>query len=242
MQQSNTIGLIPCAGEGQRIGFPYPKELFPDLGKDSYYPIFMDVFNHMIKVTNEIVIVINDRRELLIKYLKNNCPEDINVYFVLQKEAISLPHAILQSFPLIKDKNVLFGIPDTIIVDGECFKKIYDILLNNNYDLVCGYFKTDTPEKFGMVEFGNSDLIQKFIDKPKNYTKSNWMWGILAWSPMFTASLKIDFRTQNYNLTNDTMNIFANRNKAFGIKFEKSSYYDLGTRNETIDFIKREVK
>lgn len=242
-QFNNVIGLIPCAGEGKRLGFPYPKELFPDLRFNQYRPIFMNVFDSMTKIVKEIVIVIDDQRTLLINYLKKNCPDDINIYFVLQKEAISLPHAILQAYPLIKNKHILFGMPDTVIIDSECFENIYTILLNSNCDLVCGCFKTSIPEKFGMVEFKNeSNLIKKFIDKPKNYTNSEWMWGILAWSPKFTTILKKDFKMQNYNLTDDTMNIFAEMKKAIGIKFENTLYYDLGTREEIVDFIRMEVK
>ena len=238
----NIIGLIPCAGKGERVGFPYPKELFPDLRFDQYRPIFMNVFDSMIKIVNEIVVVIDEQRDLLINYLKENCPNNVNIYFVLQKEAISLPHAILQAYPLIKNKYVLFGMPDTVIIDNECFEKIYQVLFNNNYDLVCGCFKTNIPEKFGMVEFENeTDLIKKFIDKPKNYTKSDWMWGILAWSPIFSTILKKDFKMQNYNLTNDTMNISAKMQKAIGIKFKKTFYYDLGTSEEIVDFIRKEV-
>lgn len=241
-QFNNVIGIIPCAGEGKRVGFPYPKELFPDLRFDQYRPIFMNVFDSMIKIVNEIVVVIDEQRDLLINYLKKNCPNNINIYFVLQKEAISLPHAILQSFPLIKNKNVLFGMPDTVIIDSECFEKIYQVLFNNNYDLVCGCFKTSTPEKFGMVEFKNeTGLIKRFIDKPENYTKSEWMWGILAWSPIFSAILKKDFKMQDYNLTNDTMNISAKTQKAIGIKFKNTFYYDLGTREEIVDFIRKEA-
>jgi len=239
----NAIGIIPCAGKGKRVGFPYPKELFPDLRFDQYRPIFMNVFDSMVKIVNEIVIVIDEQRDLLINYLKKYCPSNINIYFVLQKEAVSLPHAILQAYPLIKNKHVLFGMPDTIIIGSECFEKIYQALFNYNCDLVCGCFKTNTPEKFGMIEFENeSNLIRKFIDKPKNYTKSDWMWGILAWSPKFTTILKKDFKMRNYNLTNNTMNISAEMQKAIGIKFENTFYYDLGTREEIVDFIRKEVK
>ena len=47
---------------------------------------------------------------------------------------------------------------------------------------------------------------------------------------------------RNYNLTNDTMNISAKMQKAIAIKFKNSFYYDLGTREEIVDFIRKEVK
>ena len=118
---TGNIGLIPAAGTGNRLDFPFPKEMFPDLRKKTYVPIFMDVFNHMARVTKDIVVVVNNQRGSLIEYLKNHRPKGINIHFVLQKKPVSLPHAIIQARHFIKNKNVLFGMPDTIITNPRCF-------------------------------------------------------------------------------------------------------------------------
>ncbi len=235
------IGLIPCAGEGKRLNFPYPKEMFPDLRKKIYMPIFMDIFGHMSKITNDIVVVVNNQRGLLKKYLRAHCPKGINIHFVLQEKPVSLPHAILQAYPLIKNKNVLFGMPDTIITDSKCFEIIYRTFMKDNFDLICGCFKVNRPQDFGAVEFYKSGLIRKFKDKPKKPVRSKWIWGILAWSPNFSRAIKNNFKANNYNLTDDTMNLFTRDKKALGIKFKDSRYYDMGTIQNIREFINKEI-
>jgi len=59
-QFSNTIEIMPGAGKGKRVGFPYSKELFPYLIFDQYRSIFMNIFDSTTKIVNEIVIIMDE--------------------------------------------------------------------------------------------------------------------------------------------------------------------------------------
>jgi len=212
MNENNIIGVIPCAGIGSRIGLPFPKELIPT--KDGF--AIDNAINNMVEAgVNHIVIVINENRNELIKYLAENEKKfGCDFSFVFQVgETGKLSTAINSAYHLISGKTVYFAMPDTLVTPNP-FKVDY----KDGLMLLC--FRTKKPERFApLIETGKGI---KVIDKPNIIPvteKGFKSWGCLIWDNGFTQLLKVK------NDLTDTINRYK-----FNYICNIDSYIDLGTK------------
>lgn len=208
MNETEKIGLIPCAGYGTRMHFPIAKELWPI---ESQYeqtrkiqPLIENVMLNMkyADCNHQVFVVRSDKPEIM-KYV-SMVHHHIHKSYVCQTKkdnsgkSSGLVDAIDSSYHLIKNKTVLFGMPDTLVHPSTCFEPLLE-LIDQGADIAMGLFKTDTPQKFGMVQYDDKVtalLVQEIIDKPQEKIKLEYMWGILVWTAPFTAFLHKHY--QNY--------------------------------------------
>lgn len=184
------VGLIPCAGEGSRLGLPFSKEMFPDLHYPTFRPIIMYTIEAMQKAgIKQIIFTINPKKIDLLTFLGNGDKFEMGFTYCIHPEPRSLPESINEAYYLTKDKIVVFAMPDTCVKPTDYLNILLKVHLANFErvaTLAC--FKTENPAKFGMVEF-QDNLILDIIDKPDS-TKLQWMWGAMIWSPEVTEAIK----------------------------------------------------
>lgn len=160
MNEHDLIGLIPAAGKGERLGFPFPKELYPVVEKNKYRPVSHYILDNIIQAgVKHTVFVINETKSQLIKYFGNGCRFGCNISYVVQEmrndnlnvtKTPGLAEAMDTPFHLTKNKIVFFGMADTIIRPANFFKVAIDHL-KADVDVILCMFHTDRPEKAGMV-------------------------------------------------------------------------------------------
>lgn len=239
----NAIGLIPAAGRGERLGFPFPKELYPVIENNQYRPVSNYILENMIHAgVKHISIVINDTKHQLIKYFGNGNRFGCNISYVVQElrkddlnvtRTPGLAEAMDTPYHLTKDKIVFFGMADTIIRPTNFFKVAAEEL-TDEVDVILCMFHTDRPEKAGMVQLGKDNLVKKIDDKPAK-TDLEWMWGAMIWKPVFTEffhdcihNKQISDYAQIYNDAIDSGITFK------GVGFENGKYLDMGTYNDVL--------
>lgn len=240
---NNYIGLIPAAGKGERLSFPFPKELYPVIEGNSYRPVSHFVLeNILLAGVKHISIVINDTKHQLIKYFGNGHRFGCDISYVVQEQrndgfyktkTPGLAEAMDTPYHLTRDKIVFFGMADTIIVPKDFFKTAF-MALSPEVDVILCMFHTDRPEKSGMVRLLEDDIVEGIDDKPSQ-TELEWMWGAMIWRPVFTDFfhewVNKKHVTDYAQIYNDAI---TNGIRFKGVRFNDGKYLDMGTYNDVL--------
>jgi len=244
------IGVVPAAGRGTRLApYPLPKELFP-IGyqiieiEGKYQKRPKVVSQYLIEAfsiakINRLFIIIGPGKLEIIEYYRNGESFNIPIAYLFQSEAKGMPYAIDLITPWIKgDETILLGMPDTIFEPRDAFIKILAAHQKWNADLTLGLFRTDFPQKYGMVDIDNEFNIVEHIDKPQ-YSHLKWMWGIACWGPRFMTLIhetleekgaKISSQKGREVVFGDLIDIALSAGMRIkGLPFEDGTYIDIGT-------------
>jgi glucose-1-phosphate thymidylyltransferase len=230
-----TVGLIPCAGKGTRLGMPFSKEMFPDVYHDIYRPIIMYTIDAMKKAgIKHIIVTVNPNKTDLMKYLGNGKQFEIDLTYCMHPEPKSLPESLNEAYHLLKNKRVVFAMPDTIIQPQDFIKHSLDFHNKNlQSEVTLGCFKTNNPTSVSVVEF-LGDIVTNVIEKPKE-TSLEWMWGMMVWNPTFTEELNKYCLTKkpregiNELYLSDALHTLIGERKVSSFRCTDAIYRDLGT-------------
>jgi glucose-1-phosphate thymidylyltransferase len=193
------VGLVPAAGYGRRTAFlPCSKELFP-VGFASVQvdgeiqrrpkPVATYVLDRLaIAGASRIIMVISPEKYDIVRYFRSGTDTGIPIAYLIQEAARGMPFALSLARPWLGDETILFGMPDTIFSPPDAFCRLLTEHVRVHADVSLGLFPTDSPHRFGMVEFESSGRATLVIDKPHR-TDLAYLWGIACWGPIFTAFL-----------------------------------------------------
>lgn len=237
------IGLVPAAGKGVRLGLPYPKELYPIIRDNRYKPVSQYVLENLVEGgVGHVVFVINETKHQLIGFFGDGQRFGCNISYVVQEPRTSdsgstspgLADALHSGYHLVRGKTVCFGMADTIMTPRNVFRQVVDALRPGD-DVLLGLFRTEHPEKFGMVEFAEDDRVARIVDKPA-HSDLEYMWGLIVWRPAFTEHLRRCVVEEKVPDFAKVMNLAIQKGMCFrGIRLEGSSYADLGTYDEIME-------
>lgn len=231
----NVVGLVPCAGLGTRLGLPFSKEMFPDLHAGSYRPVIAHALE-VLKLTGvtETIFTISPNKTDLLTFLGNGKRFGMRFTYCIHPEPISLAHSLDEAYHVTKDRTVAFVMPDTIITPTTLLQDTLALYLRSEAEVTLTCFKTNTPQKFGMVRL-LGDKVTDIQDKPST-TDLKWMWGAMIWGPQFTDSLH---RFVSSGRTPETEPPLSNsladaigRNKVNALLADSGRYVDIGTYDE----------
>jgi len=247
------IGIVPAAGKGRRLApYPLPKELFPlgsqivevD-GKLQQRPkvISQYLIEAMIAAGLErLFIVLGPGKLDIVEYYRNGESYSVPFAYVFQSSACGMPYALDLVTPWLKGNElVLMGMPDTIIEPHDAFRRLVEAHQNWGADLTLGLFRTNCPQKFGMVGLDAEYNVIEHIDKPHS-THLSWLWGISCWGARFTALLHetVQLRGQLIaeregrelilgDIFDEALRVGLHIK---GLPFENGSYIDIGTYDD----------
>ncbi len=241
------IGLIPAAGKGVRLGLPYPKELYPVIRNNHYKPISQFVVDNLVNAgLKHIVFVVNETKHQLMGFFGSGQRFGCDISYVVQEvvdgrtksTSPGLAHALDSAYHLIRGKTVFFGMADTLMQPRDVFKRVFTAASPED-DVLFGMFKTDHPEKFGMVKTDGMGRVICIDDKPRS-TDLTEMWGCIVWRPAFTEYLHQCVYEQGISDFARIMNdAIASGMNFRGISMSDGTYIDLGTYEEIADLDKK---
>jgi glucose-1-phosphate thymidylyltransferase len=241
------IGLIPAAGRGERLGLPYPKELYPIIRDNHYKPIAQFVLDNLTTAgLRHTVFVINETKHQLIGFFGNGQRFGCHISYVVQEQmndrgvstSPGLAHALDSAYHLTQGKTVFFGMADTIMRPKDVFARAYAATTPED-DAVLVLFTTQCPEKFGMVRLDKDQSVLEIVDKP-GQTDLTEMWGCILWRPRFTEHLRNCVRRQGISDFAQIMNSAIAEGLRFrGVHMVDGTYIDLGTYEEIMELDRR---
>ena len=229
---NDIIGLIPAAGQGTRLGLPFPKELWPLPDQEKYVPVAL----HSVEMLRRagimrIIIVTTPNKPTIMSYFGNGSRFGVEIIYVCQEvfsnqgKSAGLSEALDCAYPLTELKRVAFVMPDTYVCPRDCFKQLIEA--GGNADLVLGLFPTDKPHKFGMVKTQESKVTE-IIDKPSK-TDLSLMWGIVLWSSSFSNHLRACMVEDSPDFATVMNRAIKKKMDVRGIEIVGGKYLDFGT-------------
>jgi glucose-1-phosphate thymidylyltransferase len=185
------IGFLPAAGRGVRFGASgYAKELFPLLlagdGDLAPRPI-CEVALRAIRAAGaeRCVVMVSPEKTAILPVLADGAAAGLSLAYAVQPTPRGLPHAIRLAAPWLGDEDVLFALPDTIVLPGDALARLHAERIARGADLALGVFPVDEPERLGPVELAADGSVVRVHDKPGHRRFPN-SWGIASWSARFT--------------------------------------------------------
>lgn len=247
------IGILPAAGKGRRLApYPLPKELFP-LGPQmievdgqlQQRPKVISQYLIEAMVTaglERLFIVLGPGKLDMVEYYRNGEAYGVPFAYIFQSHASGMPYALDLVPPWLKgDELVLMGMPDTIVEPRDAFQRLVQAHQSWEADLTLGLFKTDRPQKFGMIGLDAEYNVVEHVDKPRS-TQLSWLWGISCWGARFTALLHRMVQTQGQaiaeragrevilgDIFDEALRIGL---RVKGLPFENGRYIDIGTYDD----------
>lgn len=238
---NNIVGLLPAAGYAERLNWPTAKELLPVFIDGSIQPLINKTLQNMFYVNARHIVVVTraDKPEIMkhmSNWLKNEKTPRVNVSYVCQSERkkqtknSGFVEAIDSAYHLIKDQVVVFGMPDTYVAPLDIYTVLVSEVLHGT-DVAMGLFQTNTPSKFGMVQFDALGNVLHIEEKPE-YSTLKYMWGVLVWSAKFTEFFHMQVKENIFQYNEIIENAIAKDFVVRAYPFEKGTYSDFGTNED----------
>lgn len=221
MQNKVTVGVIPAAGSGKRLGYLsglLPKTLFPLYDR----PIIHYVVDQMQKMGMEdIYIIVNVYKEKIIEYFKLiQMDLRANIYFIEQKELNGTGESILLAEKYVNKRPflVMYGddctISDALVSMGEQFLKTDATVMEG----VVEETDLNVLRHTCSVKLAKNGRIIEIIEKPETPPYMMRGCGVYMFRPEIFSSIR---KTPIHPLRKEreityTINNLAHANKAHG--------------------------
>jgi glucose-1-phosphate thymidylyltransferase len=188
------VGLLPAAGRGVRFGASgYIKELFPLLfTSDSDERILeprplCEMALRAIRSAGaeRCLVLISPEKTEVLRVLVAGAGVDLALAYLVQAEPRGLPHAVRCARSWLDGADVVFAMPDTIVLPPDALRQVHERRVQSGADLTLGVFPVEEPERFGPVEVAPDGAILRILDKPP-HREVKTVWGVCAWSAAFT--------------------------------------------------------
>jgi glucose-1-phosphate thymidylyltransferase len=168
-----------------------------------------------------------------------------------------VPFTVDQAYPFIKNSTVIFGFPDILFESNGSFSRLLKKQEETQADVVLGLFPTNHPNKADMVNSDKTGRIRKIEVKPDS-TDLRYAWIIAIWTSKFTQfmhnllcditeklSIKQNFKDVNYGnelYLGDVFQAAIDHDILLqSVIFHNKRYFDIGTPNDLIKALKRNI-
>lgn len=179
------IGLLPAAGLGRRMGGG-AKELA--LLDERTGIRLCDVALGALRQAkvDRVVVVVSPRKQAVRDALGDGADHGLELCYVVQDPPHGLPHAVACAAGALGEQPVLLVMPDTVFAPLDAPAVVARRQAASRADVVLGVFPTDEPTRLAPVELDGDGRVVAMFDKPTT-THLACTWGVVAWSPRFTA-------------------------------------------------------
>jgi glucose-1-phosphate thymidylyltransferase len=227
------IGIIPAAGEGQRIQpLGCSKELLPVGSRriesvERPKAVAEYLVERMIAAgVTQICMVISPEKTDIIRYFAER-EYAAEIFYVMQKEPLGLCDAIFRAEPFTREKEqVLIGLPDTIWFPENAFLPAMEALLGINLVL----FPVLDPSAFDAVVCDSFGYVTR-VEVKKKDAHSHWIWGGVTATGQAFHALKLlwESRHREDMFLGDLLNAFIEAGNVVRGTYSGENYMDVGT-------------
>jgi glucose-1-phosphate thymidylyltransferase len=227
------IGIIPAAGEGQRIQpLGCSKELLPvgsrrvD-GAERPKAVSEYLVERMIAAgATEICMVISPEKTDIVRYYSER-DYAAEIFYVIQKQPRGLCDAIFRATPFAYDRErVLIGLPDTIWFPENAFLPALQALIGVSLVL----FPVLDPSAFDAVVCDSFGYVEQ-VEVKKRDAHSHWVWGAVATTGHAFSALKQlwEARHREDKFLGDLLNAYIEAGNVVRGSYSGENYMDVGT-------------
>lgn len=228
------IGIIPAAGEGQRIQpLGCSKELLPvgsrrREGVDRPKAVSEYLVERMIAAgATQICMVISAEKTDIVRYYAERAYA-AEIFYVVQKSPRGLCDALFRAEPFARDhREVLIGLPDTIWFPENAYLSALDFR-DAAVNLVC--FPVLDPSQFDAV-VGDELGYATRVEVKKKDAGSHWIWGAITSTGHAFQNLKLlwEARHREDQFFGDLLNAYMDAGNLVRATHSGETYMDVGT-------------
>ena len=227
----NIKGIILAGGAGTRL---YPltkitsKQLLPAYNKPMiFYPLSVLIDTGIKDV---MIITTKEDQENFKKLLGYGDEWGINIDYIIQKKPEGIAQSLIICEEWINNSSIALILGDNLFF-GPDFNELIIDAINKNQGATIFCIESNTPERFGVIDFDEKSNILSIEEKPEK-PKSNWIvTGLYIYdnnASSLADTLKKSTRGE-YEITDLNM-IYLNNNKLNVKKLDSSySWLDTGT-------------
>jgi len=227
--------ILPAAGAGTRLNLPYPKEILRVDKEKALIDNSFDLFDGLGREDVEFVVVINEEKTEIIKYLAKY-KSQYNVSFTYQNpDEIEYTGAIKSAKHLFGENNIVL-LPDTLLTLPEGVNlahQVHEHLEEKGFSFL---FKSETNEQMlstkGCLQLDKAQKVLAYEDKPlQSMSRFNGYWCAFAFKKEVFNEC-ISFMEQS-TLKLEDAKVLIEQTSIFGSKvIQVKDYKDLGTWEE----------
>lgn len=227
--------ILPAAGKGTRLNLPYAKEILRVDKEKALIDNSFDLFNGLERNEVEFIVVINEEKIEIIKYLAKY-KFQYNVSFTYQNpEEPEYTGAIKSAHHLFGDNNIVL-LPDTLLTLPKGVSLAHEVNRHLKENSFAFLYKTETDEEMlktkGCVQLDDNFRVLDYEDKPaENITRFTGYWCAFAFKKDIFDEC-ISFMEQS-TLKHEQPQTVIEQTSIFKSKaIEVEDYKDLGTWEE----------
>lgn len=222
--------ILPSAGQGTRLGLPYPKEIHRVYEGQSLIDFSLDHARACPDMVRQLAIVVTEEKQPVFDYVRATLPPSIAVERHFFNDAYTeWPGSILSAEPGFSDYNVAL-LPDSVLspLAGERLLTQFDAEFSAGADVVFAYLVEPDPSRLtalGALRV-NGNRVEEFCDKPNrpDAPRFNAFWTAFAFrkdaGPELLKMMMRSVAREPVSLNDLGMTVHA---------FPVSDYQDLGT-------------
>jgi glucose-1-phosphate thymidylyltransferase len=228
------IGIIPAAGEGQRIQpLGCSKELLPVgsrriEGVERPKAVSEYLVERMIAAgATQICMVISAEKSDIVRYYAER-DYAAEIFYVVQKKPRGLCDALFHAEPFAREhREVLIGLPDTIWFPQNAYLPALDFR-DSQINLVC--FPVLDPAQFDAVVSDDLGYVKR-VEVKKPDAHSHWIWGAVASTGQAFHQLKLlwEARHREEQFLGDLLNAYMDAGNLVRATHAGETYMDVGT-------------
>jgi UTP-glucose-1-phosphate uridylyltransferase len=232
--------ILPAAGKGTRLNLPYPKEILRLNREKALIDNSFDLFDGIPRNQVEFVIVINEDKTEVVKYLAKYKPH-YNVSFTYQHpDELEYTGAIKSARHLFGENNIVL-LPDTVLTlstEVSLAQIVQQHLEKYSFTFL---FKSETDEQMlttkGCLRLNENLEVLAYEDKPSdNLCRFDGYWCAFAFKKQAFDKC-IGFMEQS-TLNTAKPNLQIENTPIFKSKvIEVEDYKDLGTWDEIVKIL-----
>lgn len=228
------IGIIPAAGEGQRIQpLGCSKELLPvgsrriD-GVERPKAVSEYLVERMIAAgATQICMVISSEKSDIIRYFSER-EYAAEIFYVVQRKAKGLCDALFRAEPFARHHSkVLIGLPDTIWFPENAY---HSAVADETAGVNLVLFPVDDPTVFDSVVCDELGYVQR-VDVKSKQAVSHWIWGAVTTTGNAFVDLRLlwEARHREDEYLGDLLNAYIVAGNVVRGTYSGEIYMDVGT-------------
>ncbi len=228
------IGIIPAAGEGQRIQpLGCSKELLPVgsrrlQGVERPKAVSEYLVERMIAAgANQICMVISAEKTDIVRYYAER-DYAAEIFYVVQKQPRGLCDALFRGAPFAREhQEVLIGLPDTIWFPENAYLSALNFR-DAEINLVC--FPVLDPSVFDSVVMDELGSVER-VEVKRPGAHSHWIWGGVTCTGQAFHQLKLlwEARHREDQFLGDLLNAYLHAGSRICASRCGETYMDVGT-------------
>jgi hypothetical protein len=221
--------ILPCAGEGKRLGLPYPKEIHQVANGVSLIDLSMRLLQPFREQVGRVTIVVSPQKAAVMSYMAKWKDEFPLAFCFFDDRYFEWAGSIRSGEHLFMEKNLVL-LPDSLVEEDAARRVVptMNAMLDRS-SLVFGYVRerAERLRHLGALAV-EGDRVTAFCDKPADdLARFNAFWGTFGFRGEAAGPI---LETMTRSIRREAVDLASFGQREVGA-FPLSAYTDLGTWN-----------